>query len=98
MSFSAVSMREIAIEAGLGPNDLSVRLDQFLQIARKTGFVELPLTASVATGVASLPRHHKGSFGQLLMAQAMDEPARLLTADPQLAAYTGLVQMVSNPA
>jgi PIN domain nuclease of toxin-antitoxin system len=41
--------------------------------------------------VESLPDHHRDPFDRLLVAQALAEPLRLLTADRQLAEYSDLI-------
>ena len=56
------------------------------------GFAELPVTAAAAAQVSALPPIHKDPFDRLLVAQAINEPARLLTADRILAQYSTLVQ------
>ena len=56
-------------------------------------FPELPVRAAHAKGVAKLLLHHADPFDRLLVAQAMAEPMRLLTADAALAPYSELVLM-----
>jgi PIN domain nuclease of toxin-antitoxin system len=48
--------------------------------------------------VARLARHHRDPFDRLLIAQALTEPASLMTVDRQLAAYTDLVVVVERTA
>lgn len=62
------------------------------------GFSELPVFAAAAAGVAKLPVHHRDPFDRLLVAQALSEPARLLTADPTLVPYTELVWLFTASA
>jgi len=47
-----------------------------------------------ALAVSALPHHHRDPFDRLLVAQALEEPARLLTADRRLAVYSELVMVV----
>jgi PIN domain nuclease of toxin-antitoxin system len=49
------------------------------------------VSAAHAVGVQALPAHHADPFDRLLVAQAMHEPLRLLTADPLLVPYSELV-------
>jgi PIN domain nuclease of toxin-antitoxin system len=42
----------------------------------------------------TLPDIHRDPFDRLLIAQAMSEPLRFLTADAHLSAYTDLVVSV----
>lgn len=59
-----------------------------------SGFHELPVTAAHAAQVATLPPIHRDPFDRLLVAQALHEPLRLLTADPVLKRYSDLVVVV----
>jgi PIN domain nuclease of toxin-antitoxin system len=89
---SSASIWEIAIKSSLGkidadPAALAAAIDA-------SGFVELPVTAAQAAGVATLARHHGDPFDRLLVAQALALPLRLLTADAQLKPYSDLVVLV----
>ena len=92
--FSAASIWEIAIKSALGRRDFAMRPEAVTQAARITGFTELPVLADVAARVADLPLHHRDPFDRLLVAQAMDEPVRLYTADPLLPRYSDLVTLI----
>ena len=61
-----------------------------------SGFAELPVTALHAAGVARLDAHHGDPFDRLLVAQALAEPLRLVTADEALARYSDLVVHVGD--
>ena len=91
--FSVASIWEIAIKASLKRSDFGVHPDDIVSAAIKTGFTELPIRSDAAALVADLPLHHHDPFDRLLIAQAMREPARLLTADAQLAPYSELVML-----
>ncbi len=54
----------------------------------------MPLTASQARHVATLPWRHRDPFDRLLVAQAQVEELTLLTADVSLAGYGDFVQLV----
>jgi PIN domain nuclease of toxin-antitoxin system len=92
--FSAASLWEIAIKAGLGRPDFAFDPRQILCAAMDTGFVELPVHAAAAILVTKLPPHHRDPFDRLLIAQAMSEPVRFYTADPVLPPYSELVTLV----
>ena len=92
--FSAASIWEIAIKAGLGRPDFAVRPEEVARAAIAAGFAELPVGAEVAARVADLPPHHRDPFDRLLVAQAMAGPMRLYTADPLLPPYTELVTLI----
>jgi PIN domain nuclease of toxin-antitoxin system len=86
---SAASLWEIAIKVRLG----KLRADP-LELAgaiEASGFTELPVRAMHAAAVATLAPHHNDPFDRLLIAQAIAEPLRLLTANAALSAYTDLV-------
>lgn len=89
---SAASIWEIAIKARLGK--IHVDLEALIAAIETSGFVELPVRAAHAAGVAHLPLHHTDPFDRLLIAQALYEPLRLLTADAALAQYSDLVLQV----
>ena len=89
---SAASLWEVAIKAKLGkihadPLELAAAIEL-------SGFVELAVSSAHAAGVARLASHHGDPFGRLLIAQAVAEPLRLLTADALLAQYSDLVLLV----
>jgi PIN domain nuclease of toxin-antitoxin system len=92
--FSAASIWEIAIKAGLRRADFTACSEQIAREAHLTGFVELPVSADVAARVADLPPHHRDPFDRLLVAQAMAEPAQLYTADALLLPYSELVRLI----
>ena len=92
--FSVASVWEMAIKASLGRADFGVSVDDLVDAARASGFVELPVRADVALAVGALPMHHRDPFDRLLVAQAMALPARLVTADAQLQRYSELVTLV----
>jgi PIN domain nuclease of toxin-antitoxin system len=93
--FSAASIWEIAIKAGLGRADFRLPPGEIAQAATDTGFAELPVRSSAACLVAELPLHHRDPFDRLLIAQAITEPARLYTADKELVPYSELVELIA---
>jgi PIN domain nuclease of toxin-antitoxin system len=89
---SAASIWEVAIKARLGkikadPAALAAAIDA-------SGFFELPINSSHAAGVGRLELHHSDPFDRLLIAQALAEPLKLLTADATLARYGDMVLLV----
>ena len=92
--FSAASIWEIAIKAGLGRANFGVRPEEVAVAARDTGFRELPVGADVAARVTDLASYHRDPFDRLLIAQAMAEPARLYTANAVLTQHPELVTLV----
>ena len=74
--------------------DFAVGPEEIAAAAVRDGFAELPVRSAAAL-VARLPLRHRDPFDRLLIAQAMTEPARLLTADPQLPPYSDLVTLLA---
>ena len=94
--FSAASIWEIAIRSEVLRADFGVDSATIIGAARETRFAELAISAGHAAAVAALPPLHKDPFDRLLVAQAFTEPARLVTADKALAAYSSdLVWLVA---
>lgn len=89
---SAASVWEIAIKAGLGKIDADP--DAVAAAIEPSGFLELPVHAAHGARVARLPPHHHDPFDRLLIAQALVEPLRLVTADSVLTQYGELVVLV----
>lgn len=93
--FSAVNIWEISIKRALNRPDFSFTPQDVLLAARQASFVELPITADHAARVLALPALHSDPFDRMLVAQALCEPACLVTADLQVAAYPALVELVA---
>jgi PIN domain nuclease of toxin-antitoxin system len=92
--FSAASLWEIAIKKTLGRKDFQVEPRVLRRGLLDNGYVELPITSEHAVSIDTLPPLHKDPFDRLLLAQALSEGITLLTADDQLARYTGPVRRV----
>ena len=92
--FSAASIWEIAIKAGLRRADFVVDPVEIVSEALDAGYAELALHSNAAALVADLPLLHRDPFDRVLTAQAIAEPAFLYTADPRLAPYSQLVRQI----
>jgi PIN domain nuclease of toxin-antitoxin system len=92
---SAASWWEVAIKIGLGklPADL-VRLRT--AASQDAGFIDLPVHGYHTEVLLDLAPIHKDPFDRLLIAQAIAEPMKLLTADSQLAQYSSIVWVVGG--
>ncbi|MEN9314932.1 MAG: hypothetical protein RIS35_1325 [Pseudomonadota bacterium] len=86
---SSASIWEIAIKSSLGKIDADPKL--LVAAIGDSGFVELPVTATHAARVPDLPHHHADPFDRLLIAQALSEPLRLLSADALVLRYGDIV-------
>ena len=91
---SAASLWEIAIKRALAgqrigrmPVTAATALDCFGQ----AGYRLLDISASHAVAVETLPAHHADPFDRILIAQALAEPMRLLTADAKMPVYGDVV-------
>ena len=81
---SVVSLWEIAIKRAIGK--LQAPVDLQLDVSR-AGFELLPITVSHIVATERLPLHHRDPFDRMLIAQAQQEHASLVTRDPQFPPY-----------
>ena len=86
---SAASIWEVAIKARLGKIEADPQA--LAEAIAASGFLELAVRATHAAGVARLAAHHADPFDRLLLAQALAEPLRLVTADAALVPYGDIV-------
>ena len=92
--FSVVSIWEVAIKRSLGREDFRVDPRLLRRGLTDNGYEELPLLGEHVVAIDSLPPHHKDPFDQILIAQALMEGITLLTVDPTMGRYAGLVRVV----
>ena len=92
MYVSAASIWEVAIKAQLGKIEADPQA--LTNAIAASGFLELGVRAAHAAGIARLAPHHSDPFDRLLVAQALAEPLRLLTADAALVPYGDIVLLV----
>lgn len=85
--FSPASVWEVAIKNALARADFKVDPHLFRQGMLDNGYVELPITSKHTAAVAGLPNIHRDPFDRLLIVQAIEEGALLLTNDSVVAAY-----------
>lgn len=72
----------------------SADVDSLALETSKSGFQELPITAVHAATAVRVPNIHKDLLDRILLAQAISEPLRFLTADAILSGYSELVEIV----
>ena len=89
---SSASIWEATIKAGIGK--LEVDINQLVAEIANSGFQELPISAQHAATVAQLPDIHRDPFDRILVAQALCEPLRLVTADGILSGYSELIEVI----
>jgi PIN domain nuclease of toxin-antitoxin system len=92
--YSAASLWEIAIKAGLGRAHFVADTAAIRETLEDNGFAELPVSAQHAVAVSRLPTIHADPFDRMLVAQAITEPMALITTDERLAAYPGTIEVV----
>lgn len=91
--FSAVNIWEIVVKHGLKRPDFDLDAPVFRRQLLDAGY-GIPVTSLHALELAGLPLIHRDPFDRLLIAQAMAEGMRLLTADRQIAFYPGPILKV----
>lgn len=89
---SSASIWEAAIKIQLGK--LDVDIDLLVGAIETEGFVPLSITPKHAALVSQLPCYHRDPFDRILIAQAICEPLRFLTADESLKKYSELVMVI----
>ena len=88
IAISVVSFWEIAIKLGLGRIDVDLAELHASTIA--DGFEAIPIRIEHTLKLAALPDHHRDPFDRLLIAQAIADGRRLITADEDILAYAGV--------
>ena len=92
--FSAASLWEIAIKAGLGRDDFVMEPGLIRRGLLDNGYEELPVNSAHAVALTGLPAIHKDPFDRILVAQAQVEGILLLTSDDIVSRYPGAVERV----
>jgi PIN domain nuclease of toxin-antitoxin system len=92
--FSAASIWEIAIKSSLGREDFKADARLIRRGLIDNGYQEIAISSEHAAGVQALPVVHKDPFDRLLIAQSLSEGMPLVTVDPLLAQYPGMIQQV----
>ena len=85
---SAATVWEISIKHALGRGDVPIDGEQAIAWFREAGYRFLAIEPEHAAAVAQLPAHHQDPFDRLLVAQALLEPMRLVSRDPQVLRYS----------
>src|SRR3989442_11153820 len=85
---SSASVWEMVIKYQLGRLPLPLHPRDFVPTRLQTTQTEvLEISAAHALRIADLPEHHRDPFDRMIVAQALVEGARLLTADAALDKY-----------
>lgn len=85
---SAASSWEIAIKSALGKLTLPEPPARYVPAAaRRSGVEPVPIGHTEALAVAELPAHHRDPFDRLIICQARQLRAKVVTVDPAFADY-----------
>jgi PIN domain nuclease of toxin-antitoxin system len=84
LSISAASIWEIALKS----RKLKVDVARIVERFAEAGILALPITWEHAVRSCDVATAHPDPFDRLLLAQAIDEPMHLVTADESLAQYS----------
>jgi PIN domain nuclease of toxin-antitoxin system len=95
LAFSAASLWEVVIKAGLGRADFRVDASALRRNLLLAGYREIALTGEHVIAVGQLPALHRDPFDRILIAQAEIEGADLLTSDPLVARYPGRIRLLA---
>lgn len=92
--FSAASLWEVTIKNDLGRADFRVDPRLLRRGLLDNGYLELPITHQHVLSLKGLEPHHRDPFDRILIAQSVAEGITLVTTDPVVAQYAGLVTQV----
>lgn len=80
---SAVTLWEIAIKVGLGQLRLPYTIgEEFEKTLQSNGFELLPVSNAGLERTARLPDHHRDPYDRLLIAEALELSATIITPNP----------------
>lgn len=96
--FSPINIWEVAIKRASGRPSFTFGPADVLDAALDAGFQELPVKAVHAARSGELPPLHADPFDRLLVAQALCEPARLVTADVAIQRYPAPIEFFTPMA
>jgi PIN domain nuclease of toxin-antitoxin system len=73
---------------------LDIDLNNIQKIFRESNFIELSLKLEHILELKNLPDYHKDPFDRMLIAQALNEPLKLITADATVKKYSDIIELV----
>jgi PIN domain nuclease of toxin-antitoxin system len=94
LTFSSVSLWEVAIKARRGRDDFRIDVSSLRRSLFDNDYVELTITGAHAVALGGLPPIHRDPFDRMLVAQAIVEGLTLVTSDPAVAKYRGPIRLV----
>jgi len=84
---SIASVWEVAIKISIGKLDIIGKTKDFISDTENSGFTILPIRTAHLCALETLPMIHRDPFDRLLVATALAEEMRLITADKNIAQY-----------
>jgi len=91
---SAVSIWEISIKFSLGKGDMPMSGKSALGYFQEAGYRLLAIEAEHTIAIEQLQQIHHDPFDRLLVAQALQEPMRLMTHNATVARYSDTIILV----
>ncbi len=95
---SVASWWELSIKQSRGVKLLPMSTTELRGAALDAGLREVVVTGAHAVRVAELPLLHRDPFDRMLIAQALCEPMRLITADAVMASYASVCGVLIDRA
>ena len=72
---------------------MPISAEQAIHLFHEAGYKELPISATHAASVETLPPIHADPFDRMLVAQALSEPLILITHDRIVASYNSNITL-----
>ena len=94
VTFSVVSLWEVAIKTGRGRGDFHIDVGSLRRQLLDNEYAELAISGAHAVALATLPPLHKDPFDRMLVAQALADGLTLVTTDGAVAKYPGPIRLV----
>ena len=94
VTFSVVSLWEVAIKTGRGRGDFHIDVGSLRRQLLDNEYAELAISGAHAVALATLPPLPKDPFDRMLVAQALADGLTLVTTDGAVAKYPGPIRLV----
>jgi len=84
---SSVSLWEITLKMSLGKLDLSMSLEELLNIIKTRAFTIIQIEDMYLNNLSKLPYIHKDPFDRLIISSAISEELVIITSDENIQKY-----------
>jgi len=88
VNISVVSVWELAVKINIGKLKFSRGVAGFLELLNSNGFQLLNITTRHLLELERLPLHHRDPFDRILVAAAISEEMKFVTADKDMLPYS----------